>query len=154
MPLPCIQDRVIGEMATTLQFFKDAELRREGREERMLIAMENVAAQGAVLEITSKRVDKHDQDLTEAFGLLRVLDQSTASMSDMEDMKKKVSSLELRNAEKHGQEATKRQGIIFWGGVKQQMAPYALWALFFLFWVVDKYNIVQRLAKLIAEMRR
>lgn len=153
MPEPCIQDKVIVEIKTTLNFFKEAEVRREGREERMLIAMENVSRQGAVLEGLSTASLRHDKDIAEAFGQIRDLDQSTASLSDMELVKTKIGQIEWRHAEEHGERRVEQRTTKFWDGVKQQVTPYVFIGLMFVFWLIDKFNITQGLKALFKEFR-
>ncbi|MBV5338151.1 MAG: hypothetical protein J0665_01140 [Deltaproteobacteria bacterium] len=153
MAEPCIQDRVIGEMQTTLIFFKEAEVRREGREERMLVAMESVAAQGAVLQIQAKRIDKHDEDISEAFGLIRGISQSTASKAEVDIIKNKLDVIELRHAEDHGENLVIERQTKFWDGVKQQVTPYVFIGIMFILWLFDKFNIGQAIAKLLKEMK-
>lgn len=149
----CIQDKVIIEIQNTLSYFKEAEGRREGREERMLIAMENVAAHGATLEGLSVSSLRHDKDIQEAFIQIRALEQSTASSLDMEVIKKKVETFELRHAEEHGERRVQARTTKFWDGVKQQVTPYVLMGLLFIWWLSDKYDAVQKLFKLYKEFR-
>jgi hypothetical protein len=149
----CVQDKVIVEIQTTLMYFKDAEKRREGREERMLVAMESVAAQGATLHGLSLASERHDKALAEAFVQIRAIDQSTATALDMEIIKGKVELIELRHAQDHGEHKVTESRTKFWDGVKQQVTPYAIAGFFFIWWLSDKFNLAQGLKNLLKEFK-
>lgn len=96
MTMPCGQVGTIGEIKATLSFFQQAEERREAREERMLKAMEDIAAQGATIAGLSLRTSKAEKDLTEAFGVIRVLDQSAASKAEHNELEASHNALSIR----------------------------------------------------------
>lgn len=67
----CVRAEEIGAIKATLQFFQEAELRREGREERMLSTMTEIAEQGAILKGHGETLVRHERSLSEAFARLR-----------------------------------------------------------------------------------
>lgn len=67
----CIQAGSIGQLQGMMAFFQAAEERRETREERMVEAVEKVAAQGEAIKVLQDSSNKHDKALAEAFQRLR-----------------------------------------------------------------------------------
>jgi hypothetical protein len=92
----CGQEQTIGEIKATLSFFQSAEERREAREERMLKAMEDIAAQGATLISLSERTAKNEKDISEAFGVIRMLDQSAVTKVEHKKLEDGHDALALR----------------------------------------------------------
>ena len=77
----CNKEQVIGEITATIQFFRQAEVRREGREERMAQAMENMSAQGESLKAIAERVAKTEKDTDNLYGRVRDLEIKPAEES-------------------------------------------------------------------------
>lgn len=77
----CVRSEEIGGIKATLQYFKEAEERREARERRqeeregrMIITMSEIAEQGAVLKAHGETLLRHEKSLGEAFNRLRKLE--------------------------------------------------------------------------------
>ena len=78
MPVPCTQAETIGGIKAALESLDERAERHEQREERILGALENVAAQGKSIEYLLMEVKEH-KDYTqkvfqEAFKRLRTLE--------------------------------------------------------------------------------
>ena len=117
----------------TFQHFTSTLERLDKHTERSAIAMEEIARQGVTIFNHEVRLNKHDEDLKEAFGRFRTLEEFKA--------------LET------GKETIVVEKRLFWNGVKQQMVPYVVIVCWFLFWMVDKFNVVTWFTKLFKEMR-
>ena len=74
MDHPCSKEEVLGQLTATVRFFQEAERRREGREERMAVAMETMSAQGESLKGLSKRVEKTEHDTDNLYDRVRELE--------------------------------------------------------------------------------
>lgn len=62
----CQKEEVIGKLTTAVEFFQEAEKRRESREERMTRAVETVAAQGEIIKAHADNIG----DLKKGQGIL------------------------------------------------------------------------------------
>lgn len=149
MTVPCAQQETIGELKATLGFFRDAEIRREQREERQLRAMENIAAHGATLTNLVQRTSKLETDVGEAFGVFRTLNQSAATAEEVNAIDFRVTKIEMLHERESGEQTIENTPEYkqqkFWAGVKQQFTVRSLMALCFMVWVIDKYNLATRM---------
>lgn len=96
--------------------------------ERVALALEQIAQHTVMVQAHEKRLDVHDEDFREAFERIRTIEDK-----------------HLREA---GASAVIKRQTKFWDGVRQQITPYAIAGLLFLFWLLDKFDIVQRTVKL------
>jgi hypothetical protein len=101
--------------------------------ERTAIAMEEMAAQGAILKNHEARLNVHEKDIDEAFERIRVVERK----HDKED----------------GIQVVKKQRAKFWDGIKQQTTPYAFTVLFFVLWLADRFNVFQFFCRMFKEMK-
>jgi hypothetical protein len=107
--------------------------RLDSHTERAAIAMEEMAAQGAILANHEARLNKHDLDLREVFGRVRIVEN-------------------FQSKEEGAEEVVEKQQK-FWDGVKQQVTPYALIGAVFIIYLLDKFNVSIFLAKVWKEMK-
>lgn len=121
--------------------------------ERSAIAMEEMAAQGAILKNHEVRMEKQDKDIGEAFSRIRILEDTTVSVEDFDKVRHKVSKMELQHAKEYGADEVIEKQQEFWSGVKQQVTANALMGMLFIIWLVDKFNVAQAIAKLWKEMK-
>lgn len=70
----CAQAGTIGEIRATLRFFQESEERRERRDERLIEAVEKIAAHGATIEAHAETLARHDKAHGEAFERIRKLE--------------------------------------------------------------------------------
>lgn len=82
MSEPCRQEKTIGEMTATLLFFQDAERRREKRDERMVAAMETVAAQGETIKSHAETLARHEKGFSAMFDRMRDLELAEEEEED------------------------------------------------------------------------
>lgn len=75
----CHQEMRLGEIGQAIRFFQEAELRREAREQRMLQAMETVAAQGEVIKSHAEALTRHDKAITTLYDRLRDVEKEPAA---------------------------------------------------------------------------
>lgn len=68
---PCQQAVVIAEIKTTMTHVVKLLDNHEEREDRMLIAMETIAAQQETIKANSQNIHRHEKALTEIFTILR-----------------------------------------------------------------------------------
>ncbi|OHD24868.1 MAG: hypothetical protein A2Y38_16165 [Spirochaetes bacterium GWB1_59_5] len=72
----CIQAGKLGKIEATIEFFQKAEEKREYREERMLSAMEEIAAQGSTLKAYGDTLLRHEKAFTEVFTRIKNVENS------------------------------------------------------------------------------
>lgn len=95
---PCRQEGQISEIQTALRFFQTAEMRREGREERMARAMEKIAAQGETIkshDLTLVRFEKSFENLFERVRILEVEESDAIVRHELLEQEKKALVLRM-----------------------------------------------------------
>lgn len=123
----CPQNPTLDHIMTTLT-------RLDAHGERTARALEAIAAQSVAVEGHEKRLDKHDQDFRELFS--RVNDQVR-----IERVEERVFELEKKHAREDGADEVIEEQKKFWTGVKTQLTPYAPAAVFFVFYLLDRFGI-------------
>lgn len=149
----CIQKENISSINNTLKYFQEAEARRERREERMLDAMEDIAAQGATIVNIEHRTTKLEKDVTDAFGVIRGLSDRMALSDDLDYVEKRVKNIELVQAHDKGKTKVEMRNVRFWDEVKRKTAPYAVGMVLFVIYLLDRFNVGVKLAQLWKEMK-
>lgn len=71
---PCGQGERFGRIEATLQFFQEAEKRRELREERIAASMETMAAHSATIEAHAATLTRHDKAFENLFRRVNTLE--------------------------------------------------------------------------------
>lgn len=151
--------------------------RLEKISDRSAVAMEKIAEQGAILVNYGERIHKNEQDITEAFKQIRVLDQYAASDEDVKGLIARVTSLETdrvtgedfrklservqvieyRHVEEQAVEAVEEKieerQWQFWAEMRKQFTPYVAVGLFFVFWLIDRYGVLQWVVKMLKEFK-
>lgn len=118
--------------APTIKSLADAVVRMERTSERTASALEQIAAQGAQVASHEKRLDRHDLEINECFMRLRPIEQ--------------------RHAQDAGVEQVERESDRFWSEVKLKLLTPLLLGTFFLFWLIDKMDVVQWLNRMYRTM--
>jgi len=95
--------------------------------DRVVVALETIAEQGAIVSGHEKRLDKHDKELFEVFSRIRKVELVHAHDAGVEE----VTSTEKK----------------FWESVKIQLADKLLLLGIFVILVADKFNIGMWVAK-------
>lgn len=148
MPHPiddCLHNETFMHISATLK-------RLDRHTERTAIAMEEMAAHGAIIRNHEARINKHDVDISEAFGQLRMLQDTTASVEDIDQIRLRVHAVEIRHATEAGAEEIVGDRRRFWDGIKQQMATNVLVWLGFAIWTIDRFNVAQKITSLFKKM--
>lgn len=148
MPHPtddCLHNETFMHISATLK-------RLDRHTERTAIAMEEMAAQGAIIKNHEARINKHDVDISEAFGQLRMLQDTTASVEDIDQIRLRVHTIEIGRATAAGAEEIIGERRRFWDGIKQQMTTNLLLWVGFAIWTIDRFNVAQKIAVLFKKM--
>jgi hypothetical protein len=122
----CPQNPTLYHIMSTLDELKEHSARTAS-------ALETIAAQGVMVQVLKERVDKHDKDFSELFGRVRVV--------------------ELKHARESGAAVVEGRKTRFWNHVKANLVPYILGALFTILYIIDKYDLTQKWAKIMKEMK-
>ena len=130
MPEPHIDGCLHTE---TFMQIRDTLTRLDRHTERSAIAMEEMAAQGAILKNHEQRLNKNEADIDEVF--------------------ERVRTVERRHDKEEGIQIVKKQQAKFWDGIKQQTTPYAFTVLFFLLWLSDRLNVFTTITKWFKEFK-
>lgn len=149
----CPQNPTLAQIQSTLK-------RLDAHGERTAVALESIAAQGAILGSHEKRLDKHDVDFREMFSRIndeRKLDKLAA---DVESVAARVVALEKDHAKEAGAEAVEalaldaaREKTKFWTEFKIRMITPVMLATVILLWLIGKWELVQRVAAIVREFR-
>lgn len=145
----CKQEGPIGEIRATLLFFQNAEERREQREERMLKAMEEIAAHGATITNLTQRTTKIEKDLTEAFGEIRC----KASSVLVHSIDKRVLEIEMKHMRESGIKKAETRSAARWAAFKKRGMPYAISIALFVVYLIDRFGVATKVAKLWQEFK-
>lgn len=121
----CPQNPTFAHIGSTLN-------RLEGYAKRQAEAMEELAQQSIILVNHERRLDDHG--------------------AEIKDLTERVIELELVQATERGALEVSEKRCRFWDGVRQQMTPYLVGFIFFVFYMLDKFNIPQFIAKVWKEM--
>lgn len=122
----CIHNETFDHISKTLD-------RLDNHTERAAVAMEEMAKQSVIISNHERRLGDHDAAFREAFSRVRILE-------------------ELKNRYVGAEKVIEKRQK-FWDGVKQQVTPYAIVGLIFMFWLIDKFNVTQFLSKMFKEMK-
>jgi len=127
----CAQGPILAHIMATLEHM-------DTRGERTAVALEQIAAQGAMMAGHEKRLDKHDEAFTVVFN--RINDQAR-----LERVEQKLVELEKKIAKEDGAEeviyVARAERRKFWTDVKLKMIGPCLTFLFFALWLCDKMNL-------------
>ena len=107
---------------------------------RVAIALETIAAQGVSVASHEKRLDGHDKNVSELYGLVRKVEAG-------------IYAINTRHAKEEGVEEVKTEERKFWQQIKVQLTPYALSLTIFVIFTLDKLHLVEKIAKLWKEMK-
>jgi hypothetical protein len=121
--------------------------------ERSAIAMEEMAAQSAIIRNHEARLTEQHKNINEAFVRIRTLEDTTVSDEEFQKVRHKVSKLELRHARESGVEMVEEKHEKFWDDMKCKSTPFAFTFMFLLLWLSDKFNVFQNIAKWLKEMK-
>jgi hypothetical protein len=120
----CPQAPVINDMKTLLA--------------RVAVALEDIAAQGVMVKSHEKRLDKHDDNVEDLYSLIREL------MGEIE-------AINVKHAREAGAAKVIEAQAGFWRKVKISLAPYMVGVVvgtaMFSFYLMDRFNVAQHLAK-------
>ncbi len=107
--------------------------RSEEHMRRTAVALENIAAQGVLINTHENRLTKHDSHFEELFGRVR--------------------SIEAVHAKDEGIEEIEEKKEKFWSELKLKMVTPALTGLFFLLWILDRSEFFVKVATLWKEFK-
>lgn len=161
MPLHDIND---CPQTPTLSQIQDTLKRLDAHGERTAVALESIAAQGAILGSHEKRLDKHDLDLREVFNRVNDEHKLTDLTVAVRGVAARVEALELAQAKEEGVEETEarieaQQEAValvdkkFWTDLKLKLLNPIIFSVFFLAWLVEKYGLATKLKALLKEFK-
>ena len=107
--------------------------RSEEHMRRTATALENIAAQGVLINTHENRLTKHDSHFEELFGRVRIIEAVHAKDEGIEEIEEKKEK--------------------FWSDVKLKLMTPVLTALFFLFWILDRSEFFVKVATLWKEFK-
>lgn len=136
----CPQNPVINNLVDTLR-------KLEKHSERTTTALETIAAQGERVNGHDYRLDKIDkvqEQNDKKFGIL--FDRTLA-------VDERVTRIELSRAKHAGMEIVETRNAKFWNSIKKNMSPYVVGIVIIFFYLIDKYDIPQKLVALVKEIK-
>ena len=107
--------------------------RSEEHMRRTAVALENIAAQGVLINTHENRLTKHDSHFEELFGRVRVIESVHAKDEGIEEIEEKKEK--------------------FWSEMKLKLVTPALTGLFFLLWILDRSEFFVKVATLWKEFK-
>lgn len=118
--------------------------RLDNNYERVAVALEQLARRGAQVDNLEKSAERNQSSIQIAFSQVREID-------------KRVTVLEMDKSYHEGSEQAEEKGEVIWTKLQRvtlvlQIFTPCLFGLFFLFWMLDKYELAQSVAALFREM--
>ena len=107
---------------------------------RVVKALEDIAAQGAMVSAHEKRLDNQNEHIENLYAINRLI-------------KEDITKIQLKHAQERGAEAVIGKNKAFAEKIKVSLAPYLLSAGIFFIWLFDKGNVGEKLAKLWHEFK-
>lgn len=156
--LNCPQNPVLLNMTLTLR-------RLDAHTERTAIAMEAIAAQGAIIGSHEKRLDKNDLDTREVFKRLNDTTKADKLTSEVVALEGRVTLLEKAHAKEEGaeeiearleaqQEEANKEKRKFWTELKIKLITPVMFTLFFSLWLIDKWSLAEKFKALLREFQQ
>ena len=107
---------------------------------RVAVALEDIAAQGVSVASHEKRLDGHDKNVIDLYNLVRGLRDD-------------ISAIQTKHAREDGAEEVIEEQKSFWRDIKKQLTPFAVGGGMFIFYLLDRFDVVQHLTKWWKEMK-
>ena len=107
--------------------------RSEEHMRRTAVALENLAAQGVLINTHENRLTKHDTHFEELFGRVRTIEAVHAKDEGIEEIEDKKEK--------------------FWSEMKLKLMTPVLTGLFFLLWILDRSEFFVKVANLWKEFK-
>lgn len=120
----CNQIPVFDRISLNFNHINETLTRLDGHGERTAVALEAIAAQGAIVASHEKRLDSHDAALGEVFQRTRVI--------------------ELAREHYLGAEGVREQDKAFWDRIKVKMVPYVIAVGGFGLFVLERTGLLDK----------
>jgi hypothetical protein len=128
----CPQAPTIATINEAIKRVDERGERMEAHGERTAIALEEIARQGVMVQNHERRIEKNE--------------------TDIDNLGEKVRQIERRHDIDHGKEEVLGERKKFWTDVKVKLAGPMMGGVFFAFWLIDRFNVLQKTMKLWREM--
>lgn len=115
----------------------------------MLSAMEEIAAHGATITNLSQRTTKVEKDITEAFGEIR----GKASSVLVHSIDKRVLEIEMKHMRESGIKKAETRNAAWWSAFKQKSMPTVIAVTLFVVYLIDRFGVATKVAKLWQEFK-